>query len=121
MEKFIIEGGLKLTGEVTPAGNKNAALPLLAASLLTDEPIIFRNIPRIRDVETMCLLMESLGVEITALEPHVWRVQAKEVHPADLNPDICRKIRASASSSGADSRCPPARADLAAVRAALRS
>ena len=95
MEKFIIEGGLKLTGEVTPAGNKNAALPLLAASLLTDEPIIFHNMPNIRDVQTMRLLLESLGVEITVLEPHVWKVQAKEVHPADLNPDICRKIRAS--------------------------
>jgi UDP-N-acetylglucosamine 1-carboxyvinyltransferase len=95
MAKFIIEGGQKLSGEVTPAGNKNAALPLLAASLLTDEPIIFHNMPNIRDVQTMRLLLESLGVEITVLDQHVWKVQAKEVHPADLNPDICRKIRAS--------------------------
>ena len=95
MDKFIIEGGHKLNGVVTPAGNKNAALPLLAASLLTDEPIVFHNMPNIRDVQTMRLLLESLGVEIAVLEPHVWKVQAKEVHPADLNPDICRKIRAS--------------------------
>ena len=48
MDKFIIEGGVSLNGEVTPAGNKNAALPLLAAALLTEEPIILRNIPQIR-------------------------------------------------------------------------
>jgi UDP-N-acetylglucosamine 1-carboxyvinyltransferase len=50
MEKFVIEGGVPINGEVTPAGNKNAALPLLAACLLTDEPVILRNIPKIKDV-----------------------------------------------------------------------
>ncbi len=95
MEKFIIEGGHPLRGEVTPAGNKNAALPLLAACLLTDEPVIMRNVPDILDVRTMRLLLESLGVEINALENHTWRIQAKEVRPADLDPDFTRKIRAS--------------------------
>ena len=95
MEKFIIEGGHPLKGEVTPAGNKNAALPLLAACLLTDEPVIMRNVPDILDVRTMRLLLESLGVEITALENHTWKIQAKEVRPADLDPDFTRKIRAS--------------------------
>jgi len=95
MEKFIIQGGTSLSGEVTPAGNKNAALPMLAACLLTDEPIILRNVPEIRDVLNMRALLESLGVEFTTLDPHTWKVQASQVRPADLDPDLCRKIRAS--------------------------
>jgi UDP-N-acetylglucosamine 1-carboxyvinyltransferase len=95
MEKFIIEGGIPLSGEVTPSGNKNAALPLMAACLLTDEPVILHNVPYIRDVQTMRALVESLGVSITEVGDHTWRVQAQEVRPADLDPDICRRIRAS--------------------------
>ncbi len=95
MEKFLIQGGTPLRGEVTPAGNKNAALPLLAACLLTKEVVILRNIPDILDVRTMRALIESLGVEITTLDQHTWKVQAKQVRPADLDPDLCKKIRAS--------------------------
>lgn len=95
MEKFIIHGGRPLRGEVTPSGNKNAALPLLAASLLTEEAIILRNVPEIGDVQAMRCLLESLGVEIQTLEPHTWRVQAREVRSADLDEDLTRKIRAS--------------------------
>jgi UDP-N-acetylglucosamine 1-carboxyvinyltransferase len=95
MEKFIIEGGYPLKGEVTPSGNKNAALPMLAACLLTDQPVILHNVPDILDVNTMRLLLESLGVDITSIDPHTWRVQASQVRPADLDPDLCRKIRAS--------------------------
>ena len=95
MEQFFIQGGIPLQGEVTPSGNKNAALPLLAACLLTDEPVILHNVPSIRDVQTMRSLVESLGVEIKNLGEHDWQIQAREVRPADLDPDICRKIRAS--------------------------
>ena len=95
MDKFIIKGGRPLQGEVTPSGNKNAALPLLAACLLTREPVILRNVPAILDVQNMRRLLESLGVEFTDLDSHTWRVQAREVRPADLDPDLCRKIRAS--------------------------
>ena len=95
MEKFIIHGGVPLAGEVTPSGNKNAALPLLAACLLTDEPVIIHNIPNIRDVQAMRALLGSLGVEIQSLDTHTWRVQASQVRPADLDPDLCRRIRAS--------------------------
>ncbi len=95
MPKFIIEGGVPLSGEVTPAGNKNAALPLLAATLLTDEPVILHNVPQIRDVATMRALLESLGVDITPVGPRDWRIQAREVRPAALDPDLCRRIRAS--------------------------
>ncbi|MHB8933781.1 MAG: UDP-N-acetylglucosamine 1-carboxyvinyltransferase, partial [Bellilinea sp.] len=95
MEKFIIEGGIPLKGEVTPAGNKNAALPLMAACLLTDEPVILRNVPDIVDVQTMRRLFESMGVKITNLDLHVWKIEARDVRPADLDPDITRRIRAS--------------------------
>ncbi|NPV76859.1 MAG: UDP-N-acetylglucosamine 1-carboxyvinyltransferase [Anaerolineae bacterium] len=95
MEKFIIEGGIPLKGEIIPSGNKNAALPLLAACLLTDEPIILHNVPNILDVVAMRSLIESLGVSITTLDDHTWRIQAPEIHPADLDPELCRKIRAS--------------------------
>lgn len=95
MEKFIIHGGVPLAGEVTPSGNKNAALPLLAACLLTDEPVILHNVPNIRDVQAMRALLGSLGVEIQSLNTHTWRVQASQVRPADLDPDLCRRIRAS--------------------------
>lgn len=95
MEKFIIQGGIPLSGEMTPSGNKNAALPLLAACLLTKEPVIMRNVPAIVDVLNMRRLLESLGVEFTDLDAHTWKIQAREVHPANLDPDLCRKIRAS--------------------------
>jgi UDP-N-acetylglucosamine 1-carboxyvinyltransferase len=95
MEKFIIEGGISLQGEVTPAGNKNAALPLLAACLLTEEPVTLHNIPHIRDVLDMRKMLESLGVEVTDLGNRSWRMTAAQVRPADLDPDLTRRIRAS--------------------------
>ncbi len=95
MEKFIIEGGHPISGEVTPAGNKNAALPILAACLLTREKVILHNIPDIEDVRTMRSLLESLGISIRTIEEHTWEIQASEVRPRDLDPDLCRKIRAS--------------------------
>jgi UDP-N-acetylglucosamine 1-carboxyvinyltransferase len=95
MDKFIIQGGIPLKGEVTPSGNKNSALPLLAACLLTDEPILLRNVPQIRDLLTMRDLLLSLGVEIQEIDDHAWRIQARNVRPADLDPEICRRIRAS--------------------------
>ncbi len=95
MEKFVIEGGTPLKGELTPSGNKNAALPILAATLLTDEAVILHNVPNIRDVNDMRKLIASLGVEVTELGENSWRVQARQVRPADLDPDLCRRIRAS--------------------------
>jgi len=95
MEKFLIEGGHPLSGEVRPSGNKNATMPLLAAYLLTEEPIILHNVPEIRDVRDMRFLIESLGVSIESLGDHSWKIHAAEVRPADLDPDLCRRIRAS--------------------------
>jgi UDP-N-acetylglucosamine 1-carboxyvinyltransferase len=95
MDKLIIQGGYPLSGEVTPSGNKNAALPLLAACTLTDEPVVLHNVPDIRDVQDMIALLQSLGVFFEKLDNHSWRIQAKELCPADLQPDLCRRIRAS--------------------------
>jgi len=95
LEKFIIEGGHPLNGEVLPSGNKNAALPILAACLLTEEDIVLKNIPNIRDVRTMRKLLESLGVEITCKDAHTWEINAKTIQPANLDPDLCKAIRAS--------------------------
>jgi UDP-N-acetylglucosamine 1-carboxyvinyltransferase len=95
MEKFHIEGGIPLKGEVTPSGNKNAALPILAATLMTDEPVILHNVPNIRDVNDMRKLVASLGVKIESLGESSWRIAARTVRPADLDPDLCRRIRAS--------------------------
>jgi len=95
MEEFIIEGGVPLRGEIVPAGNKNAALPLLAASLLTEEPVVLHNVPRIRDVLDMRRLVESLGSHVEDLDANTWRITTPTLRPADLDPDLCRRIRAS--------------------------
>lgn len=95
MEEFVIDGGIPLSGEITPAGNKNAALPLLAACILSEEPVILRNVPRIRDVLDMRELITSLGVQFDEIDGNTWRITAGEVRPADLDPDLCRRIRAS--------------------------
>lgn len=95
MEKFIIQGTQPLFGQITPSGNKNAALPMMAACLLTDEEVILNNLPEIRDVQTMRSLLESLGVKIEKIGEHSWKIQASHVRPADLDPILCRKIRAS--------------------------
>lgn len=95
MQKFIIEGHHPLQGEVTPSGNKNAALPLLAACLLTPEPVILNNVPNIRDVNTMRLLMESLGAQIEILEEHRWRITARDITTRHLEPELLKQIRAS--------------------------
>jgi UDP-N-acetylglucosamine 1-carboxyvinyltransferase len=95
MEEFIIQGGIPLYGELIPSGNKNAVLPLLASSLLTAEPVIFHNVPNILDVQTMIRLLRSLNVDIKEIGENSIRIDASDICPADLNPDLCRKIRAS--------------------------
>src|SRR3954447_4885212 len=82
MDKFLIEGGYPLSGTVIPAGNKNAALPVLAASLLTEDEVVVRNIPRIRDVEAMLDLLDHLGVEIEWRDDNVVALCAANVDPS---------------------------------------
>ena len=95
MDKFIIEGRHPLHGEMVPSGNKNAVLPLLASCLLTEEPVILNNVPNIRDVQTMRSLLESLGVEITEISLNSWKINAKDISEAQLDPSLLKQIRAS--------------------------
>ena len=95
MEKFIIEGGRPLSGSMVPAGNKNAALPVMAACLLTEEEVVVRNVPRIRDVEAMLRLLRSVGVECEWLEDNVVSLCAADADPQELDPALCVPIRAS--------------------------
>lgn len=93
MEYFVIEGGRRLAGTITPVGNKNAALPLLAAALLTNEPVTLHNVPDIGDVRTKLELLERLGVECTPLGAGSWRIVTR--HVGDRQPDfeLSRRIR----------------------------
>ena len=95
MARFVIEGGRPLRGEVTPSGNKNAALPILAASILTDEPLVIRNIPLIRDVHTMLELLENIGVEVRFTGEREVTLRASRIEKTVLREDLCRRIRAS--------------------------
>jgi len=95
MEKFVIEGGQPLSGTIVPAGNKNAALPVLAACLLTEEEVVLRNIPRIRDVQAMCDLLERMGVRIEWREHHTVALCAADVREPYVDPEISERIRAS--------------------------
>jgi UDP-N-acetylglucosamine 1-carboxyvinyltransferase len=95
MEKFLIEGGVPLKGEITPSGNKNAALPLVAACLLSEEPVTLRNVPQIRDVIDMRRLLESLGSTVEDLDRNTWRITSTNISASHLDPDLCRRIRAS--------------------------
>src|SRR5260221_10293367 len=95
MEQFVIEGEQPLHGTVTPAGNKNAALPLLAACLLTSEPVVLHNVPSIQDVDAMRQIVGQLGATVEELEPHTWRLHTPRITAGGLSPEICRSIRAS--------------------------
>jgi UDP-N-acetylglucosamine 1-carboxyvinyltransferase len=92
---YIIRGGNPIQGEIVPAGNKNAALPLLAASLLTDQPVVLDNVPAIRDVQVMLELLGGLGAEVERVDRRMWRVTARSVDPTRIDPALCRQIRAS--------------------------
>ena len=95
VEAFLIEGCRPLSGTIRPAGNKNAALPILAACLLTGEPVILENVPHIRDVEEMIELIAALGVDVEWQGPNTVRVWAAEVNGTKLDPELCTRIRAS--------------------------
>src|SRR5690348_601536 len=94
-ESFVIEGGHPLNGTVRAAGNKNGALPILAACLLTDEPVVLHNVPRIRDVETMMALIADLGAEVEWTGANVVRVHAAARSSHELDAQLARQIRAS--------------------------
>ena len=100
MDRFVIEGGFPLSGTVVPSGNKNAALPLLAACLLTDEPVTLHNLPDIGDVATMGELLSDVGVDVQRLDAHTWRVHAHVVRTSALSPNLFGRIRGSITLAG---------------------
>jgi len=93
--RYVVEGGHRLSGSIRPSGNKNAALPIVAAALLTEDEVRLENVPKIRDIETLVLLLRSVGAEAEWVGPNSLRVHAKHVHPATLDANLCEKIRAS--------------------------
>ena len=95
MEKFVIEGGTPLSGELTVAGNKNAALPIIAACLLTEEEVLLHRVPRIRDTEAQISLLEGLGVEADWVGDNSLRLCAAGVSGVDVDEELSAKIRAS--------------------------
>ncbi|NJO84258.1 MAG: UDP-N-acetylglucosamine 1-carboxyvinyltransferase [Blastochloris sp.] len=100
MQRFVIEGGHRLSGTITPAGNKNAALPLLAAALLTDGRLVLNNLPDIGDVRIKLQLLEELGMAIERLSPTRYAFSAAGVQGGEPNTTLCRKIRTSVLLAG---------------------
>ena len=94
MARLIIQGGHPLSGAHRTPGNKNAALPMLAASILTSEPVTLRNLPLIQDVFTMLEILETLGVSVD-LKGHNVTLCAKGIRKRKLAPDLCRRVRSS--------------------------
>ncbi|MDH4101855.1 MAG: UDP-N-acetylglucosamine 1-carboxyvinyltransferase [Thermoleophilia bacterium] len=95
MQSFVIEGGRPLSGTVRASGNKNGALPILAACALASDEVRLSNVPRIRDVETMVELLADLGADVEWTGPNDVRVDPRCVSKTDLDPELAREIRAS--------------------------
>jgi UDP-N-acetylglucosamine 1-carboxyvinyltransferase len=93
--KYVVEGGRTLSGSIEPAGNKNAALPIIAAALLTRDRVVLHNVPRIRDTETLVELVRSVGAQADWLGGNTLEIQASDVGSGDLDPTLCANIRAS--------------------------
>jgi UDP-N-acetylglucosamine 1-carboxyvinyltransferase len=93
--RYKVRGGRALNGTIRPAGNKNAALPILAATLLADGPCELENVPRIKDVESMLELLENLGATLEWFGPNAVRIDTRGVQNKPLDPRLCARIRAS--------------------------
>jgi UDP-N-acetylglucosamine 1-carboxyvinyltransferase len=118
MEKFVIQGGAPLSGELTVAGNKNAALPILAACLLTEEELLLHRVPRIRDTEAQIALLERLGVEVAWVADNSVRLCARNVSDVVVDEELSSRIRASFLVAGpllarfGEARMPPPGGDF---------
>ena len=95
MEKFVIEGGVPLSGTMRPAGNKNGALPILASAILTEDEVVVRNVPRIRDVDAMLSILSAIGVEVSWRGTNEVVLCAANVHEVEIERDLAEMIRAS--------------------------
>ena len=90
MQKFIVEGGVNLSGSITPSGNKNEALPVLAAALLANKPVIIHNVPEILDISIMKDLLSGIGVVIKQSDKHSYHIDPGHINN---NPDQKNAIR----------------------------
>lgn len=95
MQQFVIEGGHALRGEITASGNKNAALKMIPACLLTEEPVILRNVPDIGDVRSLIEIMRAIGATVEWLVPGTLRVHAKEIRTTEIDAALTSRLRAS--------------------------
>lgn len=93
--QYVVEGGHTLSGTIRPAGNKNAALPIIAAALLSEHAVTLENVPRIRDVETMVELVRTLGARAEWLAHNTLEIEARTLGSTTLDPELCARIRAS--------------------------
>ncbi len=93
--QYMVEGGHRLAGTIEPSGNKNAALPIIAAALLTEHPVTLKNVPRIRDTETLVELIRSVGASAEWQHRNTLAIHARNIRAADLDPVLCARIRAS--------------------------
>jgi UDP-N-acetylglucosamine 1-carboxyvinyltransferase len=118
MSTFLVEGGRPLHGRIRPAGNKNAALPCLAATLIAREPVTLENVPHIRDVVTLAEILESLGATVRWEDPNTVTVDAAGVEVGRVDRDMAARIRASLLLAGpllarfGDVRLPPPGGDV---------
>ena len=94
-DSYLVQGGRPLKGRLQPAGSKNAALPELAATLLTDRPVTIRNLPKIRDVQAMLDILRSLGASVERQDGQSVRITARNIDTSGLDMELCRRIRAS--------------------------
>jgi UDP-N-acetylglucosamine 1-carboxyvinyltransferase len=117
-EKFVIQGGVPLQGETVAAGNKNAALPILAACLLTEEEVVLQNVPRIRDTEAQAAILERMGVRVEWTGDNELRLQADAISETAPDEELSARIRASFLLAGpllarfGEARMPPPGGDF---------
>ncbi|MBQ1710111.1 MAG: UDP-N-acetylglucosamine 1-carboxyvinyltransferase, partial [Treponema sp.] len=95
MHEYVIEGGYPIQGTVTASGNKNAALPCLTATLLTEEPVILHNIPEIQDTNVMIEILKALGASVEKLSKNNWKIECKNIKTSELPREMTKKVRGS--------------------------
>ncbi len=95
MDKYLIEGGYPIKGTLRLSGNKNAALPCIAAAVLSEEPVTLRNIPAIEDVLVMIDVLRNLGAAVDKIDAHTWRIDARSISNYEVPEELAKKVRAS--------------------------
>ncbi|MCW8966380.1 MAG: UDP-N-acetylglucosamine 1-carboxyvinyltransferase [Candidatus Pacearchaeota archaeon] len=95
MYKYIVEGGFPVKGKIKPSGNKNAALPCLAATLLTEEPVFLKNVPDLEDVQVMIEILQCLGSTVERISKNEYKIQTTDIKRNDIPSELASKVRAS--------------------------